>query len=114
VANLETFADALAADPALRHAIPPADHLAMGPRAAVALRLIALLRHAEGVAQALLEECQDAGHDLPVSAEVAALAPLDTIEQALRSAGLVTRPPAAVIAFPTGHKLPTMSGRDLL
>jgi len=115
VANpLELLTDALAADPALLEAMDSAERLAMGPRSVVALRLIAILRHAEGVARALLEECQEVGQDLPVSAEVAILAPIDAMERLIKSAGHVTRPPADVISFPGGHRLLTMTGGDLL
>jgi len=110
----EQLADAIAADHALIYAMDPAERLAMGPRAAVALRLIAILRHAEGVARALLEGCQEAGQDLPVSAEVAILAPIDAMERLIKSAGHVTRPPADVISFPGGHRLLTMTRGDLL
>lgn len=109
----ETLTDALVADSDLRTALDPSDALAMGPRALAALRLIALLRHAEGVANALLEGCQDSDQDLPVNVTVAILAPLDAVDKAVLAAGRVTLQ-GQVIQFPGGHSLPNMTRRDLL
>ena len=110
----EALTDALVANSDLLNDLDPADFLAMGPLANVAMRLIALLHHAEGLAQALLEGCQEADQDLPISPEVAVRASLASVERKVLQAALVTRPPAQVIQFPRGHRLPTMTGGDYL